>query len=109
LLAKDTTSIRIRHSFKGDFSMKKISLVIGLAIALTFTASSLSAKCYGFKDADIKVCVNGDGFKERKKASDICKGVVGTDCGGITGNSGSCTGPKCYDESGSKKSNIKVD
>ena len=89
--------------------MRKISLVLGLVIAITFAASSLSAKCYGFKDADIKVCVNGDGFKERKKASDICKSVSGTDCGGITGNSGSCTGPKCYDESGSKKSNIKVD
>ena len=56
--------------------MKKISLVLSLVIAITFAASSISAKCYGFKDADIKVCVNGDGFKERKKAGDICKSKV---------------------------------
>ncbi|MBP7283242.1 MAG: hypothetical protein KBA66_16775 [Leptospiraceae bacterium] len=89
--------------------MKKISLVLSLVIAITFAASSISAKCYGFKDADIKVCVNGDGFKERKKAGDICKSVSGKDCGGITGNMGSCTGPKCYDESGKQDKNIKVD
>ena len=73
--------------------MKKISLVLSLVIAITFAASSISAKCYGFKDADIKVCVN----------------VSGKDCGGITGNMGSCTGPKCYDESGKQDKNIKVD
>ena len=89
--------------------MKKISLVLSLLVALTFAASSISAKCYGFRDADIKVCVNGDGFKERKKAEDICKSVTGSDCGKITGNMGSCTGPKCYDEGGKQNKNIKVD
>lgn len=88
--------------------MKKISLVFSLIAVMSFLASGLSAKCYGFRDADIKVCVNGDSFADRKKASEVCKGVKGSDCGAITGNSGSCTGPKCYDENGKKDSNIKT-
>lgn len=88
--------------------MKKISLVLSLLVALTFAASSISAKCYGFRDADIKVCVEGDGFKERKKAEDICDKIKGSACGKITGNTGSCTGPKCYDESGNQNKNIKT-
>lgn len=82
---------------------------MSLVLAVAFSSSSLLAKCYGFRDADIKVCVNGDSNADRKKATETCKKVVGADCGGITGNSGSCTGPKCYDEGGNKKSNIKVD
>ncbi|HMV42365.1 MAG TPA: hypothetical protein PK079_02555 [Leptospiraceae bacterium] len=89
--------------------MKKLALVISIVLATAFSTSSLFAKCYGFRDADIKVCVNGDSNADRKKASETCKKVVGADCGGITGYSGSCTGPKCYDDGGNKKSNIKVD
>ncbi len=89
--------------------MKKITVYAGLLMAIMFATTNLSAKCYGFRDADIKVCINGDSFADRKKAGEVCKKVNGSDCGATTGNSGSCTGPKCYDESGSKKSNIKVD
>ena len=70
--------------------------------------ANLTAKCYGFRDADIKVCVEGDSNADRKKAGEVCKKVNGSDCGQTTGNSGSCTGPKCYDADGNQNKNIKT-
>jgi len=68
----------------------------------------LSAKCYSFRETDIKVCINGDTNEVRKKALAVCKKVVSKDCGQTTGASGSCNGMKCYDESGSKRLIIKA-
>ncbi|WP_167884209.1 hypothetical protein [Leptospira idonii] len=54
--------------------MKKISILLGI-LFVTAGNATLFAKCYGFRDTDIKVCVEGDGFAERKKAGEICKFV----------------------------------
>ncbi len=88
--------------------MKNLTIAIVLFMATILTTSSLSAKCYAFRDAEIKVCVEGDSNADRKKAGDVCKKVKGSDCGLTTGNSGSCTGPKCYDEDGKQNKNIKT-
>lgn len=99
---------RVQPVYKLEQGMKIFSMVLCLVTSLVLGTSSLSAKCYGFRDADVKVCVEGDGFKERKKAGEICKTVKGSDCGAVTGNSGSCTGPKCYGEDGKQNKNIKT-
>ncbi|TGL56490.1 hypothetical protein EHQ58_17890 [Leptospira ognonensis] len=88
--------------------MNKLTISLILLFATIFTTSSLSAKCYGFRDAEIKVCVEGDSNADRKKAGEVCKKVNGSDCGLTTGNSGSCTGPKCYDANGNQNKNIKT-
>lgn len=75
--------------------------------------SGLSAKCFGFsKNKDYKVCIDGDSNAVRKKARDVCKSKSGSDCGNITGYSGSCNASgsiKCLDESGSEKKSLKAD
>jgi hypothetical protein len=75
--------------------------------------SGLSAKCFGFsKNKEITVCINGESYAVRKQAQEVCKSKSGSDCGNITGYSGSCNASgskKCLDESGSEKKSLKVD
>ena len=90
--------------------MKKI-LILTL-VTSCFSLAELSAKCFGFsKNKDYKVCVDGDSNASRKQAQEVCKSKSGSDCGNITGYSGSCNAGsvKCLDASGTEKKSIKVD
>ncbi len=81
---------------------KAYVLFLALLVAGVFT-STVSAKCYNFRDGDgYKACVKGDGFSDRKKAKKNCKKAKGSDCGNITGYSSSChsNSGKCVDENG---------
>ncbi|TGL58527.1 hypothetical protein EHQ58_10320 [Leptospira ognonensis] len=84
-----------------------IRIIVALLGTVLLT-QQLSAKCYSFRESDIKVCINGDTNEVRKKASAVCKKTIGKDCGPTTGASASCNGTKCYDESGSKRFIIKA-
>lgn len=88
--------------------MKKLSiLVAGLFLAISM---NLSAKCFNFSEGGgIKVCVPGTGFSSEKKAKEVCEKVKGGKCGNVTGNSGSCSGGKCYDGSGKESRDLKAD
>jgi hypothetical protein len=91
--------------------MKKI-LVLTLAISI-FSFAELSAKCFGFsKNKDYKVCIDGESNAVRKQAQEVCKSKSGSDCGNITGYSGSCNASgsvKCLDASGAEKKSLKVE
>ena len=77
----------------------------GLAVVVLCGVTA-SAACYNFSNSDgYKVCVKGDSFDDRKKATALCKQVKGSDCGNIQGYSSSCNG-KCVDEKGDKKSSL---
>lgn len=92
--------------------MKKI-IISSVLFMLFYSSNSIYAKCFTFKKADgIKVCLNGNSNADRKKASDVCKSVNGSDCGGISGYSGSCqksNSTKCIDEAGAEQKSLKVD
>ncbi|MDX1958179.1 MAG: hypothetical protein SFU98_06380 [Leptospiraceae bacterium] len=87
--------------------MKKLISI--LSILFLLGAVDLSAKCFNFKNGDgIKVCLPGTGASAEKKAKAACKQVKGSDCGGVTGYSGSCKG-RCVDESGKESKELKAD
>ncbi|HSV98107.1 MAG TPA: hypothetical protein VLM75_14390 [Spirochaetota bacterium] len=84
--------------------MKK---ALAIASALIFVSSFMStgamAACYSFgSESEIKVCVPGDPFSDRKKARDICRKAKGSDCGNVSSYSSSChsNSGKCYDQNG---------
>jgi hypothetical protein len=93
--------------------MRRTCLPFGILLILFFVTSTLSAKCYSFRKAeDLKVCINGDSNKDRKKAQEICKMLTGVDCGGVGGYTGSCSKSaslKCYNDEGKEQKNISVD
>jgi hypothetical protein len=90
-----------------EFFLKKIFLF--LSILFLLETVSLTAKCFNFKDGDgIKVCLPGTGISAEKKAKAACKKVKGSECGNVTGYSGSCKG-RCVDESGTEKKELKAD
>ncbi|MCB1145292.1 MAG: hypothetical protein KDK41_13650 [Leptospiraceae bacterium] len=89
--------------------MKKVSF-LAISICFLFVGSSLVAKCYNFSNGgDVQVCVNGDGFSDRKKAKEICKKAKGSDCGNISSNSSRChsNSGKCYNENGKPSRELK--
>ena len=92
--------------------MIKISFPI-LVLSLFAFNSVLSAKCYSFRNADhIKVCIEGDSNADRRKAQEICKKIIGSDCGGVGGYTGSCIkyeNLKCFNSEGKEQKNITVD
>jgi len=84
--------------------MKKLFVI---ASALVFVSSVMTtgvmAKCYSFSsESEIKVCVPGDSFSDRKLAMEICKKAKGSDCGNVSSYSSSChsNSGKCYDQNG---------
>ena len=81
-----------------------------LALCSLFVAEA-QADCFGFRDLDIKVCVEGDDNAARSKAEDVCEEVTGESCS-ISGTSGECResgDKKCYDENGDEQKHIRVD
>lgn len=94
----------------GGVEMKKtIIAAVFATFAITSVASTASAKCFAFSDADIKVCIDGNDNATRRQAQEVCEDATGDDCGNITGYSGSCNGSNCYDESGDQVRSISVD
>ena len=86
--------------------MKTLFFAFGCLALVALCGGSASAACYNFSNGDgYKVCVKGDSFDDRKKATALCKQVKGSDCGNIQGYSSSCNG-KCVDENGNKKSSL---
>lgn len=71
------------------------------------------AKCYSFRKTDsVKVCIDGDSNADRRKAQELCKGITGSDCGGVGGYTGSCVKSeslKCYNADGKEQKNISLD
>ncbi|MCG9875964.1 MAG: hypothetical protein MH321_14400 [Leptospiraceae bacterium] len=93
--------------------MKKqilISLILGSAL---FLSVDLSAKCFNFSKAkDVSICVDGNDNKARGIAKAACKQNTGSDCGNVTGYSGSSCNSgkvKCVDASGKNQKKISVD
>ncbi len=84
--------------------MKKILITVSAFLFVSgLMAADAMAKCYSFSsESEIKVCVPGDSFSDRKLAQDICKKVKGSDCGNISVYSSSChsNSNKCYDQNG---------
>jgi hypothetical protein len=92
--------------------MNKISFSILLLSFLIFN-SAITAKCYSFRNVEnVKVCIEGDSNADRRKAQEICKKIIGSDCGGVGGYTGSCIkheNLKCFNSEGKEQKNISVD
>ncbi|WCL47728.1 hypothetical protein [Leptospira sp. GIMC2001] len=89
-----------------------MAITIIFLFASITTTTSLSAKCFSFNKAkDVKVCVPGNDNKARGQAMAACKKAQKSDCGNITGYSGSCQSgkDKCLDGNGNSQKKISVD
>ncbi|MBP7603968.1 MAG: hypothetical protein KBA15_08580 [Spirochaetes bacterium] len=84
--------------------MKKILITVSALLFVSgFMTTDVTAKCYSFSsESEIKVCVPGDSFSDRKLAMEICKKAKGSDCGNVSSYSSSChsNSGKCYDQNG---------
>jgi hypothetical protein len=84
--------------------MKKVLVIVSAFIFVSSVmATGVMAACYSFSsESEIKVCVPGDSFSDRKKAAEICKKAKGSDCGNVSSYSSSCSSNsgKCYDQNG---------
>ena len=83
-------------------------LLIILSMSFFFAAEA-NAKCFAFRDLDLKVCVDGDAA--RKAAVEVCEDVSKKDCK-ISGSSGECRpsgDKKCYDKDGKEQKHLKAD
>lgn len=88
---------------------KTFVLALFATFAVGSVASTAHAKCFGFRDADITVCIDGNDNATRGQAEEVCESVTGDDCGGISGYSGSCSGSDCYDGDGEQHSRLSAD
>ena len=76
-----------------------------------FCAAEANAKCFSFRDLDLKVCIDGDDNDARKAAEKVCEDVSKEDCK-ISGSSGECRASgdkKCYDKDGKEQKHLKAD
>ncbi len=77
-----------------------------------FAAPALAeAKCFAFRGEDIRVCVDGDDNAARRRAAEICEGVVERACS-VSGYSGECrrsSSVRCYDAQGEEQRSIESD
>lgn len=83
-------------------------LLGGLLLALPATAE---AKCFAFRGEEIRVCVDGDDNAARRRASEVCEGVVGHACS-VSGYSGECRrsgSVRCYDHTGAEQRSLESD
>jgi hypothetical protein len=84
--------------------------IVTVALGVTLFTAAAGAACYRFSLAgsEVGVCVKGDSFADRKKATEICKKGEGKDCGNITSYSSSChsNSGRCYDENGKKSRSL---
>ena len=61
----------------------KTFLLIPFLVFL-FSNSLLIAKCYSFRKVDsVKICIDGDSNADRRKAQELCKKIIGSECGGV--------------------------
>ena len=92
--------------------MSKPSLLTALTLASVLIVPSLAhARCFSFRDKDIKVCVEGSDGSARRQATSVCEDVSGGSCS-ISGDSGECrrsSSVRCYDASGNEQSHIDPD
>ncbi|MBK6604951.1 MAG: hypothetical protein IPG24_05560 [Leptospiraceae bacterium] len=90
----------------------KTFLLIPFLVFL-FSNSLLIAKCYSFRKVDsVKICIDGDSNADRRKAQELCKKIIGSECGGVGGYTGSCTkneSLRCYNSEGKEQKHIMVD
>lgn len=95
--------------------MKKwnVNSILLVWVILFAPALSLQAKCFQFRNGgDIRVCIDGNDNKTRKAASDVCESIKGSDCGPISGYSGSCnkgSSTRCFDGSGKEHKKLTAD
>lgn len=90
--------------------MKKFAIVLfAMFCFFALIVPTASAKCFSFSEADVKVCIDGNDNATRNAAKEVCENATGSDCGNITGTSGSCNGTSCYDASGDQVRSISVD
>lgn len=85
------------------------ALIVGLSLGV---ASVANAKCFAFSDSDAVVCIDGNDNATRRQATEVCEDATGSDCGNITGYSGSCRSSgdrQCYDASGDEVSSASAD
>ena len=88
-----------------------MSRLILAALFTTLLASTASAKCFGFRGEDIKVCVDGTDNSARGQATSVCESVTGNSCS-ISGSSGECRksgSTTCYDGDGNEHSHLTAD
>lgn len=92
--------------------MKKLvgfTLVLGSILGVSTPVAE--AKCFGFRDSDVRVCVPGNDNAARRRASEVCEDVTGSSCT-VSGYSGECrrsSSTRCYDESGAEQRQIESD
>ena len=92
--------------------MKKlvgIALVLGSILAVAPRVAE--AKCFGFRDSDVRVCVPGNDNAARRRASEVCEEVTGSSCT-VSGYSGECrrsSSARCYDAAGTEQRQIESD
>ena len=89
------------------------NLLTALTLALaTFVLPALAeARCFAFRDKDIKVCVEGSDGSARRQATSVCEDVTDGSCS-IAGDSGECrrsSSVRCYDAGGNEQSHIDPD
>ncbi len=75
-------------------------------------AGPAEAKCFGFRDNNIRVCIEGHNNAARNQATRVCEDVTGSDCR-ISGDSGSTcqrsSNIRCYDADGDEQRRIELD
>jgi len=82
-----------------------------VVLAFLMIPSVAAAKCFAFRGEDLRVCVTGDDNAARRRASEVCEGVVGHACS-VSGYSGECrrsSSVRCYDEAGEERRSIESD
>lgn len=92
--------------------MKRSSAaLVAFSAAVWVLPAVAEAKCFAFRGEDIRVCVDGDDNAARRRASQVCEGVVGHSCS-ISGYSGECrrsSSVRCYDQAGEEQRSIESD
>lgn len=92
-----------------------MKMLVGVTLVLgsmfTVCAPIAQAKCFGFRDSDVRVCVPGNDNAARRRASEICEEVTGSSCS-VSGYSGECRrsgSTRCYDASGAEQRQLESD
>ncbi|MFO0693733.1 MAG: hypothetical protein U0230_09285 [Polyangiales bacterium] len=92
--------------------MKKlVGLALVLGSVLAAAPPVAQAKCFGFRDSDVRVCVPGNDNAARRRASEVCEEVTGSSCS-VSGYSGECRrsgSTRCYDAAGTEQRQIESD
>ena len=92
---------------------KYIVLIFAACTALSAFAlpSVAEARCFAFRDKDIRVCVDGSDGNARRQATSVCEDVTDGSCS-ISGDSGECrrsSSVRCYDGGGNEQNHINPD